>query len=275
MRGEGPGFSKHHSVNEKGTTARSFALASGGAMADTAVGGCAVARSFTLAARKRKRRQRESGHALLQVLIWIAAVGILWWQRDALLGRIGTALDVSQAPQKADVALVLAGGWQGERVLKAGELVRAGYVPYVLLSGPHDYYEQPECNYAIPYAVAHGLPASYFQCAEVAGGGSKLEVAALLKELERRQVKSCPGGERGYAHAAAAVVVQRDGAGGARSAPGGRAEPRIRAEALAQEPRGAESGAAGVDEGGDVLVRDVGTQSDPPDVLSRVETFPI
>lgn len=135
------------------------------------------------------RRRAQSGHSLLYLLVWVLAVAVLWWQRDALLSRIGTALDVGEAPSKADAALVLAGGWQGERVLKAGELVRQGYVPYVLLSGPHDYYEQPECNYAIPYAVQHGLPAAYFQCAEIAGGGSRTEVAALVGELGRRGVK--------------------------------------------------------------------------------------
>lgn len=131
------------------------------------------------------------GFALLPVLLVAAVLAILWWQRYRLLSPIGTFLDNSEAPQKADAALVLAGGWKGERVLKAGELVQQGYVPYILLSGPASYYDQPECNYAIPFAVQHGLKAEWFQCAPNHAKSTEEEARVMVGELERRGVRKC------------------------------------------------------------------------------------
>ncbi|MBI4889363.1 MAG: YdcF family protein [Acidobacteria bacterium] len=134
-------------------------------------------------------RRLSRGFTFLPLILFVAFIVILWWQRHAILAPAGTWLDIAEPPRKADVALVLAGGWQGERVLYAGELVRQGYVPYVLLSGPMSYYEQPECNYAIPFAVQHGLPAAYFQCVPNASHSTEEEAAAMLPELQRRGVK--------------------------------------------------------------------------------------
>lgn len=136
-------------------------------------------------------RGGRRGFALLPLLLVAVVLAILWWQRHRLLSPIGTFLDNGEAPRKADVALVLAGGWQGERVLKAGELVREGYVPYVLLSGPSSYYEQPECNYEIPFAVQRGLKAEWFQCAPNRATSTEEEARAMIAELERRGVKKC------------------------------------------------------------------------------------
>lgn len=139
----------------------------------------------------RAARGGRRGFALLPVLLVLAVLAILWWQRARLLSPIGTFLDNGEAPQKADVALVLAGGWKGERVLKAGELVRQGYVPYILLSGPTSYYGQPECNYAIPFAVQNGLKAEWFQCAPNRAASTEEEARAMVAELGRRGVKKC------------------------------------------------------------------------------------
>lgn len=54
----------------------------------------------------------------------LVSLGALWWQRAAIMASAGTFLDVGEAPRKADVIVVLAGGWEGGgRILKAGELV--------------------------------------------------------------------------------------------------------------------------------------------------------
>ena len=55
-----------------------------------------------------------------------------------------------------------AGDSYGHRILKAGELVRAGYVPLVLVSGPPGNYGYYECDLAIPFAVRRGFPAEWF-----------------------------------------------------------------------------------------------------------------
>ena len=134
--------------------------------------------------------RRRGGFAYVPILIFLAILTLLWWQRAAVLAPIGTSLNVGEAPSKADVVVVLAGGWQGGgRILKAGELVRAGFAPYALMSGPTSYYEQPECSYAIPFATQHGFPPEYFQCAPNKASNTEDEAEALIAELRRRGVK--------------------------------------------------------------------------------------
>jgi uncharacterized SAM-binding protein YcdF (DUF218 family) len=135
-------------------------------------------------------RRPTRGFAFLPVLLLLALLALLWWQRHAILAPLGTFLDIAQPPQKADLVLVLAGGWRGERILAAGQLIRQGYVPYALLSGPNSYYEQPECNYAIPFAVQHGFPAAHFQCAPNNSRSTEEEAAAMIPELQRRGAKT-------------------------------------------------------------------------------------
>lgn len=131
------------------------------------------------------------GFALLPMLLAAAIVLLAWFLRGAILAPVGTFLDNGEAPRKAEAALVLAGGWRGERVLKAGDLVRQGYVPYVVLSGPPSYYEQPECTYAIPFAVQHGLKAEWFQCAPNRATSTEEEAVAMVQELGRRGIRKC------------------------------------------------------------------------------------
>jgi uncharacterized SAM-binding protein YcdF (DUF218 family) len=82
--------------------------------------------------------------------------------RSPILTLVGSYLVRSEAPEKADLAVVLAGDFYGNRVLKAAELVRQGYVPRVLVSGPSGNYGHYECDLAIPFAVSAGYPESYF-----------------------------------------------------------------------------------------------------------------
>ncbi len=135
--------------------------------------------------------RRKRGFALIPILLIVAVLCILWWQRHRLISPIGTFLDCGEPPQKADVALVLAGGWHGERILRAAQLVREGYVPYVLQSGPTLFYERPECDYAIPFAVERGYPKEWFQCAPNHAHSTREEARAIVEELKRRGVRKC------------------------------------------------------------------------------------
>ena len=94
------------------------------------------------------------------VLITAAALGLVF--HSAVLTALGTYLDKSGPPQLADVALVLAGDQSGNRIVKAGELVREGYAPKAVISGPSGLYGYYECDLAIPFAVKKGFPESYF-----------------------------------------------------------------------------------------------------------------
>ena len=91
-----------------------------------------------------------------------AAALILYLAREPLLGALGSYLVKAQDPQKADMVLVLAGDGAGNRILKAAQLVRDGYAPKVLVSGPGGMYGQHECDLEIPFAVKAGYPDSYF-----------------------------------------------------------------------------------------------------------------
>jgi uncharacterized SAM-binding protein YcdF (DUF218 family) len=79
-----------------------------------------------------------------------------------ILTALGAYLDQSGPPEKADVVFVLAGDASGHRILKGAELVRQGYAPRVVVSGPAGNYGYYEFDLAIPFAVRAGYPESYF-----------------------------------------------------------------------------------------------------------------
>ena len=105
------------------------------------------------------------------------------------LGWIGSFLVESEAPFRADMIVVLAGDWAGHRILKGGELVRQGYAPQALVSGPMGYYGRSEDSLAIPFAVEHGYPREYFIGLPNASHSTVEEADDILPELQKRGVK--------------------------------------------------------------------------------------
>jgi len=94
------------------------------------------------------------------VLAAVIVLGLVF--RTAILAGLGTYLVRVETPQKADIALVLAGDGSGNRILAAAQLARRGYTSQVLVSGPSGMYGHYECDLAIPFAVKAGYPESYF-----------------------------------------------------------------------------------------------------------------
>ena len=136
------------------------------------------------------RRSRSRGNALVGLLVIVGLVVIVWLLAGDIARAPARFLDIGVAPEKADAAVVLAGGWSGERVLAGADLVKQGFVPLVLLSGPKMYYERPECDYSIPYAVEHGYPAKSFACVPMSGVYStRAEAEAMLAEIHKRGLK--------------------------------------------------------------------------------------
>ncbi|MGD1096101.1 MAG: YdcF family protein [Bryobacteraceae bacterium] len=82
--------------------------------------------------------------------------------RAPILTTVGSYLVRDGPPEKADLVVVLGGDFLGNRILKAAELVRQGYAPRVLVSGPAGAYGHYECDLAIPFAVSAGYPEAYF-----------------------------------------------------------------------------------------------------------------
>ncbi|MCS6952686.1 MAG: YdcF family protein [Bryobacterales bacterium] len=119
------------------------------------------------------------------LLVVAAAATHVHW-----LGALGRSLVQAEPPQRAELIVVLAGDWWGNRILKAGELVRQGYAPQALVSGPDGAYGYHECDLAIPFAVRHGYPESWFLHLHIRARSTREEAQAVLAELRRRRVRS-------------------------------------------------------------------------------------
>lgn len=106
-----------------------------------------------------------------------------------ILSALGAFLVKAGPPQKADAALVLAGDGGGYRILTAAQLARDGFVPKVLVSGPDGVYGLHECDVAIPFAVKHGYPESYFVHMEHSGRSTLTEAQAILPVIRGMGLK--------------------------------------------------------------------------------------
>jgi uncharacterized SAM-binding protein YcdF (DUF218 family) len=118
----------------------------------------------------------------------LAAAGILG--HSLWLPGLGYALVHDDGPAKADIAVVLAGDYLGHRIEKAAELIREGYVPAALISGPPGFYGLHESDYAIAYAVRQGFPAQWFIALPHAALSTRDEAPVILAELRRHNVRS-------------------------------------------------------------------------------------
>jgi uncharacterized SAM-binding protein YcdF (DUF218 family) len=103
---------------------------------------------------------KRAFRTLALILAILVLLGLVF--HNALLAGLGSYLVKADSPEKADIALVLAGDSEGNRILAAAQLVRRGYVSQVLVSGPSGIYGYYECDLAIPFAVKAGYPESYF-----------------------------------------------------------------------------------------------------------------
>jgi len=106
-----------------------------------------------------------------------------------ILGALGAYLVKAVPPQKADAALVLAGDGWGYRMLTAAQLARDGFVPKVLVSGPDGAYGLHECDLAIPFAVKHGYPESYFVHMENSARSTVTEAQAVLPVIRQMGIQ--------------------------------------------------------------------------------------
>lgn len=103
------------------------------------------------------------------------------------LHAVGHVLVRNEAPAKSEIAVVLAGDDTGHRIGKAAELVKAGYAPAVLVSGP-SYFDIHECDVAIEFAVRKGYPAGWFVPLPNETHSTREEAVTVLQELSRRGV---------------------------------------------------------------------------------------
>ena len=125
---------------------------------------------------------------LLAACLILAAALVL--SRSLWLPWLGYALVHDEGPAKADIAVVLAGDYRGHRIEKAAGLIRDGYVPAALISGPPGFYGLHESDYAIAYAIRRGFPAQWFIALPHSALSTRDEAIFVLAELRRRNVGS-------------------------------------------------------------------------------------
>ena len=114
------------------------------------------------------------------ILILLVVVSRAYW-----LGALGGCLIHDEPPQRADIIVVLAGDYFGNRILTAADLVRRGLAPKALVSGPGDLYGQYECDLAIAFAVRHGFPESYFVRLPNDATSTAAEADVVIQELRK------------------------------------------------------------------------------------------
>src|SRR5437870_5826128 len=108
-----------------------------------------------------------------------------WW-----LPAFGYALIHDDGPAKADIAVVLGGDVWGRRILRGGDLVKQGYVPAVLVSGPPGFYDVNEADAAIQFATARGYPKEWFIPLRHSALSTRDETQVVLDEFRRRNTRS-------------------------------------------------------------------------------------
>jgi uncharacterized SAM-binding protein YcdF (DUF218 family) len=117
--------------------------------------------------------------AAVFLALLLAATSQFW------LAALGRYLVRADSPAPADMIVVLAGDFSGNRILTAGELVRRGFAPKALVSGTSGEYGLHETDLAIPFAVRHGYPASYFVALPNDARSTRDEAAEVLAALNR------------------------------------------------------------------------------------------
>jgi uncharacterized SAM-binding protein YcdF (DUF218 family) len=128
-----------------------------------------------------RRRSLGINLAILAAVLVILALTHSFW-----MGWMGAFLVDAESPARADLVVVLAGDPYGNRILKAAELVKQGYATKVLVSGPAGFYGLHESDLAIPFAVKHGFPATWFVAFPHEAHSTDEEARLILPELRKR-----------------------------------------------------------------------------------------
>lgn len=86
--------------------------------------------------------------------------------------------------------IVLAGDPSGNRLLKAAELVRQGFAPIAIISGPQSLFGHNEAELAIDYAVRHGYSRSCFSPLVHEADSTREEAAIIWRHLQEKDIRS-------------------------------------------------------------------------------------
>jgi uncharacterized SAM-binding protein YcdF (DUF218 family) len=121
-------------------------------------------------------------------LILCLVAGTLAATHDIWLRAIGEYLTYSEPPCKADMIVVLAGDFFGNRIEKAGELLKAGWAPNVLVSGAGVCYGNNEGDLAIQFVTRKGYAGDRFFNVPSPARSTTEEAQYMVQEMRRRGV---------------------------------------------------------------------------------------
>jgi uncharacterized SAM-binding protein YcdF (DUF218 family) len=121
--------------------------------------------------------------AAVFIALLVVATSRFW------LAALGRYLVRAGPPAPADMIVVLAGDFSGNRILTAADLVRRGFAPQALVSGPSGAYGLHETDLAIPFAVQRGYPESYFVPLPSDDRSTRDEAADVLAALTKRHAR--------------------------------------------------------------------------------------
>jgi uncharacterized SAM-binding protein YcdF (DUF218 family) len=133
---------------------------------------------------------RRTSHPFRWLLFTILLALLLIVTTHFWLAALGRYLVRSEAPVPADIIVVLAGDFSGNRILTAADLVRRGFATKALISGTSGEYGLHESDLAIPFAVRHGYPESYFVALPNDGKSTREEASAVLAALNKLHTHS-------------------------------------------------------------------------------------
>jgi uncharacterized SAM-binding protein YcdF (DUF218 family) len=133
-------------------------------------------------------RRRFTGFRIF--LACAAFAVILFFTRASWLPAIAAPLIHDEGPAHADMIVVLGGDFTGGRIMRAAELIRQGYAPVALVSGPDGYYGGYESDLEIAYAVKRGARHEWFIPFHSSARSTRDEAQNIVPALRSRGVKS-------------------------------------------------------------------------------------
>jgi uncharacterized SAM-binding protein YcdF (DUF218 family) len=117
------------------------------------------------------------------ILSLLAVASVLYFFSEPILWKLGSLLVLSEPPQKADLIEVPGGDYAGNRILKACELLRAGYAPKAFVTGESMFYGVHESKLAIDFAGTRGCPPNFFLSSDYPAVSTFSELKDLITRL--------------------------------------------------------------------------------------------
>ena len=125
-----------------------------------------------------------------RLLPFVALLILLLLSHAVWLAALARYLVVAEPPVRADIVLILAGDFTGQRMLAGADLVKRGFAPKALVSGPSGLFGEYESEFAIAFAVRRGYPKSYFIPVPNNSKSTEQEARAIIPELRKLGVHS-------------------------------------------------------------------------------------